>query len=271
MPRIVRLIPERTVDSWFAASVIDAFPDVMLWAPTPPAQSAKGDQPWDFVVGDLGASHKLLIVETKALLGFEESPYKPRVTIDLEQLERLAALAAIDDVPAFYGLPALQSGELPVPLRRQDPLLNARMRLIPPLNEWMRMLRTSELLAIPRVHAAVLRHQSTVSVSTSELSGHTTLSALINSVKACQVGRRFGPSDEGTRVFRQIPSDSAAQSMVHSALIGTHDPELIEEGLRSHLIESPSVISTEDSEGSTSPPWKRNHLGRTLWLWVPIE
>lgn len=108
MPRrLIRVLPERTVDGWFSWQVLRAIRQALLWAPTPPAQAAHAAQPWDFVVAGFDGPHKLFVVETKALIGYEDWPHLPKVSLRLPQLSVLAGLAAANELPVFYGLPLL--------------------------------------------------------------------------------------------------------------------------------------------------------------------
>ena len=49
-----------------ARAITTREPRALIWAPTPPAQAPKGNQPWDFAVE--GSPAKLLVIENKSLI-----------------------------------------------------------------------------------------------------------------------------------------------------------------------------------------------------------
>lgn len=261
--RSVRVIPERTVDAWFSWQVIRAIPQALLWAPTPPAQAAA--QPWDFVVGGFDEPHKLFVVETKALIGYEDAPLLPKVSLRLPQLLMLASLAAANDFPVFYGLPLLPASELPTPLLPEFPPERAILRLEPPFAEWLRMFTPFELMAQPAIATALADPtRSSVSVSTTEFIGGESLDAFLAKVKRCEIGRRYeGPGTR--RILPVIPSELDARLAAGEAVAQSHVSELI----RTRLAAAYEMSDTQSSASEWG--WKENHLARTTWTWVPVS
>lgn len=266
MPRrSIRVIPERTVDAWFSWEVLRSIPRALVWAPAPPAQATHAAQPWDFAVGDIDEPRKLFVVETKALIGYEDSPYLPKVSLRLPQLSVLAKIAAANDLPVFYGLPLLAPAEIATPLLPESPPQRAVLRLEPPFAEWLRMFTPFELMAHPAVAAAIADStRSSVSVSTTELVGGDSLGAFLAKVKRCEVGRRYGEQD--TRpIMRVVPSESDARSAARAAVKGSLSSHAIQE----RLATTTSEVSDMQRSSSESL-WKENHLARTIWTWAPL-
>lgn len=263
--RPIRVIPERTVDAWLSWEVLRSIPRALLWAPTPPAQAANAPQPWDFGVAGIDEPRKLFVVETKALIGYEDSPYLPKVSLRLPQLSVLATIAAANDPPVFYGLPLLDAAELPTPLLPESPPQRAILRLEPPFAEWLRMFTPFELMAHPEVAAAIADSaRSSVSLLTSDLAGGDSLGDFLAKVKRCEIGRRYEVQDTGP-IMRVVPSESRARSAAREAVKGSLSSHAIQDRLATITYE------VSDMQPSASESlWKENHLARTIWTWAPV-
>lgn len=265
--RSVRILPERTVDAWFAWKVIAEFPDVLLWAPSPPAQAAEATQPWDFAAGGLASVNKLFIVETKALIGYEESPYHPKVPIDLAQLCVLALLEHDNQIPIFYAIPGITEAALPVPLPLESPPERASLRMSPRFGSWLMMLRPGEVLAHPSVADALLDPGRTgASIATATISPRFQLETFIDAVKRCDIGKVLEPGMKGPLTPNRR-SESESIYIVREALQSNREPSFIDETLHRF---APSLDRASDAKHG-SVPWKRNHLSRTHWVWTPVK
>lgn len=199
------------------------------------------------------------------MIGYEDAPHLPKVSLRLPQLSMLAILAATNDFPVFYGLPLLPASELPTPLLPEFPPQRAILRLEPPFAEWLRMFTPFELMAQPAISAALADPmRSSVSVSTADFIGGESLDAFIAKVKRCEIGRRYeAPSTR--RIMRVIPSESHARSAARDAVAQSHVSELI----RTRLAAAYEVSDMQSSTGEWD--WKENHLARTTWTWVPVS
>jgi hypothetical protein len=257
----IRVIPERTVDSWFSIAAGRAFPRAFIWAPTPNEQSEESMEPWDFVVGTLAESMKLLVFETKALIGYSEAPYRAKVRIDLSQLARLQVLAARYGVPLKYGLPVLTDRQLPPTLPKSDPPLRARLRLDPVFDLWFRVLSPTEVACIDVVRTAILSRRQSVSVATDKIGGFT-LRHFFRRVRACEEGTLFGPSEASKPIFPGTISTQQAEEALRSALSRSKDPLKVDRAVRQGMSD-PLLDSNTDQVS------EKMHLARTKWVWVP--
>lgn len=263
--REIRILPERTIDAWFAARVLAGMPRALLWAPSPPAQSLTGPQPWDFATTPSESELKVFVVETKALLGNEDSPYRPRIQLRVPQLCVLAAIASSSDIPIFYALPSLREESLPVPLYPELPPLRAALRISPPFGNWLGMFSPFMLLGTPRVRDAVIKRRTTVTVNTPDLSSGMTLNSFLTQVRGCKIGKTYDTADSEGPMISYFPTDDEALNNVGNALEDSTDISGLKERLRSYAGEQTSDLHDRDRA------WKQNHLARTTWIWVPIS
>jgi hypothetical protein len=272
MPRIVRLIPERTIDAWTSSAVTDWNPHALIWAPAPPAQAAGRDQPWDFAVEDFAPPAKLLVLENKCLLGFEQVPHNPRVRLELEQFIRLLSLDALG-LPVFYCLPGLGEADLPVPMPPETYANRAGLRLAPQFAVWHRALRPLELVLLPRVQTALLGGWRSVTLRTNALSGGRSLGDLLRTISACQAGQSLSKGDGGE--IRPILPPLLPKRDIDYALRRTAatlsgaTARLGAEEVSSILLSYLEPGRTREVRSKRARNEATSHLGRTIWVVAP--
>lgn len=83
--RVRRSLPERTVDAWVCAYIVQRFPNALVWAPT---QRELGSN-WD--MGAALGNGKVFILENKATTAVSRTREQPlethKIDIDLDQLD----------------------------------------------------------------------------------------------------------------------------------------------------------------------------------------
>ena len=156
------VIPERTIDYWLGAEILEAISDAMLWGPVPNAQRIFADRdlllrdgrPYD-LIGGVPARH-VFALEAKSLLDHvPDVPGKSRWGVQLNEDQHWAMLILERYHPelAWYALPAPDLATVGLLAAKssalhQIPALAGLRRGAADFGLWMRVIRPSDLDAL---------------------------------------------------------------------------------------------------------------------------
>jgi hypothetical protein len=225
------VIPERTIDAWTAAEILQFDPFARVWAPTPRSQA--NSELWDYAVSAGRKDEKLFVLENKGLYQQGKAGVA-FVGLDLVQLARLTSLSNTHHLPAYYGLPGVNEGELAP--ATSGVLGRAEARLTPRrFGDWHLVGPAADLLAHPPVWSAVRRGQRSKRLRVSDFPAFEGMRRFLGRTVTCEHGWNLSDSPFRPPPRSALTSQASERAWVRIQALARRTRSA--EDFRGHLLE----------------------------------